>query len=40
MVEPGIEPGTLMISSQRPWPLDHEAGHLSITVTYSILVTL
>ena len=26
MVEPGIEPGDLMISSQRLWPLDHEAG--------------
>ena len=25
MVEPAIEPGDLMISSQRPWPLDHEA---------------
>jgi len=27
-VGPGIEPGTLMISSQRLWPLDHEAGRV------------
>jgi hypothetical protein len=25
MVEPGIEPGTSWLSSQKRWPLDHEA---------------
>ena len=27
MVEPGIEPRDLVISSQKLWPLDNEAGH-------------
>jgi hypothetical protein len=31
MVEPGIEPRNLVISSQKLWPLDHEAGQFSKT---------
>jgi hypothetical protein len=33
MLEPGTEPGTSMISSQKLWPLDHEAGHkINLTI--------
>ena len=40
MVEPGIEPGTIMISSQRPLPLDHEAGHAqNVSIDICIIIS-
>jgi hypothetical protein len=42
MVEPGIELGTFMVSSQKLWPPDHEAGQVEIFEDYYqfFLVTL